>query len=92
MCNYNRPNKAKERIGEKLMMKCGLECTIIEYKDSKHITVQFETGEIVPRRSYALFTKGEIHPRKVSGSQNWRRTYVVANGKIIREAAERNKK
>ena len=91
MGNYNRPNKEKERIGETRMMKCGLNCTIIEYKDRNHITVQFETGEIVPRRSYALFTKGDIRPRKISGSQNWRRTYVVANGKIIRKAAKRDK-
>ncbi len=89
MGNYNRPNKAKERIGEKRMMKCGLECAIIEYKDRDHITVQFETGEIVPRRSYTLFIKGEIHPRKISGSQNWQRKYVAANGKIIRKAAGR---
>ncbi len=70
-------NKAAERLGETRLMNCGLKCTIIEYKDCNHITVEFETGEIVPRRIYSDFTKGKLHPRQRSNPGNWRRQYYM---------------
>ena len=53
-------NKREERIGEKRRMNCGAIATIIEYRTSKDIDVQFEDGYIVANREYACFKKGEI--------------------------------
>ena len=54
----------KERLGEERVMKCGLKCTIIEYPNSKHITVEFENGKIVKNKSYAYFLIGNINDGK----------------------------
>ena len=50
-------------IGEKRMMNCGLVATIIRYGSAKNIDVQFEDGQVVYKRTYDAFKKGEItHP------------------------------
>lgn len=41
-------------------MNCGLKCKIIEYPNSKHITVEFENGKIIKDKSYRDFSKGGI--------------------------------
>ena len=51
-----------DRTGEKRMMKCGLEATIIRYGSNKDIDVQFEDGQVVYHRNYSHFKKGEIAP------------------------------
>ena len=51
-----------DRIGEKRMMNCGLETTIIRYGSSQDIDVQFEDGQVVYKRTYNNFIKGEIAP------------------------------
>ena len=50
------------RVGEKHMMNCGSEATIIRYGSSRDIDVQFEDGQVVYKRKYAAFKKGEISP------------------------------
>lgn len=56
-----RTAKQNNRLGESLVMSNGMRCTIIEYKDCNHITVQFEDGVIVPKRQYNAFKSGNIH-------------------------------
>ena len=52
-----------DRTGEKRMMKCGLEATIIRYGSSQDIDVQYKDGQVVYHRKYDNFIKGEIaHP------------------------------
>ena len=45
-------------IGERRMMNCGLEATIIRYGNSQDIDVQFSSGETVTNRDYYGFCKG----------------------------------
>lgn len=54
---------AKDRIGEKRTMNCGLEAEIIEYFNNKNITLRFEDGCIVKNKRYKNFKQGYIaHP------------------------------
>ena len=52
--------KMTSRIGEKVRAKNGQMMTIIEYKNVKNITVQFEDGTIVYEKSYSNFITGHI--------------------------------
>ena len=52
--------KASSRIGETRMMNCGLSATIIAYRTSHDIDVQFEDGMIVEHRKYSRFQAGAI--------------------------------
>ena len=54
--------KIKDRTGEKRMMNCGLEATIIRYGNSKDIDIQFEDGQVVYHKLYSSFKKGTIAP------------------------------
>ena len=47
-------------IGEKRMMNCGLESTIIRYGNNQDIDVQFEDGQVVYHKKYNNFIKGAI--------------------------------
>lgn len=50
-------------IGETRMMSCGSKATIIAYRTSKDLDVQFEDGEIIYNKSYSNFKNGKIeHP------------------------------
>ena len=51
----------QQRIGETKMMKCGLQCTIVRYKNSKDIDVEFEDGSVV-RTDYQHFQHCSILP------------------------------
>jgi hypothetical protein len=48
------------RIGEKSKANNGMEMTIIAYRSSADIDVQFEVGVFVKNRFYANFRKGSI--------------------------------
>lgn len=51
-------------VGLEKYMNCGYKCKIIEYFDTKNITVQFEDGAIVKHRYKSEFDKGCIlHPK-----------------------------
>ena len=51
---------ANERVGQTVMQNCGEIAYIVEYVDSKNITVQFKkTGELV-KCAYNTFVKGKV--------------------------------
>lgn len=54
-------NLGKERIGETRTMKCGLKCTIVEYKMSRKIVVRFENG-LLKKGTYSKFLAGTLTP------------------------------
>lgn len=56
----------KERLGETRMMNCGVEGTIIKYKNSYDITVQFPDGSVNEHKKYQEFIHGEIQCPTIS--------------------------
>ena len=53
-----------KRIGQKNKMNCGMVATIINYRKSNDIDVEFEDGVVIEKRSYQDFLKGKIsHPK-----------------------------
>ena len=53
-------SKNQERLGQTIMQNCGEIAFIVEYVNSKDITVQFKTtGELV-KTEYRAFVRGEI--------------------------------
>ena len=59
----------KNRVGETKMMNCGQAATIIQYRNSLDIDVQFEDGYVSKNKQYAAFFRGEL------GNPNtWSRT------------------
>ena len=76
------------RVGEKRMMKCGLEATIIRYGGSMDIDVQFEDGQVVYHRNYNNFIKGSIapptYPRKIDRTGEKRMMNCDLEATIIR--------
>ena len=59
------PN-VKDRLGEARMMNCGMEATIIRYRNNTDIDVCFEDGAIVEHKAYDAFKKGGIAHRSLS--------------------------
>lgn len=49
-----------DRTGEKRMMNCGLEATIIAYRGTSDIDIEFSDGVIVSNRFYQCFKNGLI--------------------------------
>ena len=66
---YSAKEIGEQRIGEKNMMSCGMECSIIAYRGAHDIDVQFEDGNIVNHRAYHSFLSGKILNDKFS--HNW---------------------
>ena len=60
IANPNIKASAENRLGETKMMNCGMEATIIQYKNAMDIDVRFEDGTVVKHKSYSKFKKGEI--------------------------------
>ena len=59
----SRRNKRKLRIGEKKMMKCGLEAEIVAYRRNEDMDVRFPNGVVVKNVQYANFKLGMVgHP------------------------------
>ena len=62
------------RIGETKLMNCGMNATIIAYRNSHDIDIKFEDGEVVTNRHYTDFVKGKIanpkHPLMNGTSYN----------------------
>lgn len=48
------------RIGEKSKANNGMEMTIVAYRSSADIDIQFEDGNVVKNKRYQQFKKGEI--------------------------------
>ena len=74
----NNPNInifAKQKIGEKKMMNCGMEATIIAYKNSKDISVKFEDGTIVEHKDIYSFNDCEILNPNIDYNRNSNKSY-----------------
>lgn len=54
-----------ERVGETRLMTNGMQATIIAYRNSKDIDVQFEDGTIREHARYGHFKSGKIHSGKI---------------------------
>ena len=72
--NPNLSINYSTRIGETRLMNCGLNATIIAYRNSHDIDIKFEDGEFVTNRYYTDFIKGKIsnpkHPLMNGRSYN----------------------
>lgn len=57
MESTDNKNKRDDRKGMSLMMNCGMEAMIIEYRYARDIDVQFKDGTIVKNRTLDVFKK-----------------------------------
>lgn len=74
------PNLVKTYIGETIKAKNGQMMTIIAYRNSKDIDIQFEDGVIVNKKSYNSFKRGVIkHPKIDCRKKNRVGESVLAN-------------
>lgn len=71
------------RVGESRKMNCGLIATIIEYKASNNIKVQFEDGYIVNRANYHSFKRGLVSHKTIRVPVKHR--YNVGDTKINKD-------
>ena len=55
-------NLKEKRMHETKMMNCGIEATIIDYRDILDIDVKFSTGELRTGVTYQNFELGKISP------------------------------
>jgi hypothetical protein len=55
----------KDRLGETRLMNCGMQATIIGYRKSNDIDIQFEDGTIFKNRNYTDFTNGKIQNKNM---------------------------
>ena len=63
IANPNIKASAENRLGETKMMNCGMEATIIQYKNAMDIDVRFKDGTVAEHKVYNAFEKGNIaHP------------------------------
>ena len=54
------PNIKASRLGETRMMNCGMEATIIRYRNAGDIDVRFEDGFVIKHKQYRAFKRGKI--------------------------------
>ena len=54
------PNIKASRLGETRMMNCGMEATIIRYRNAGDIDVRFEDGFVIKHKQYGEFKRGKI--------------------------------
>jgi hypothetical protein len=59
-CPDTREKFTNSKIGEKSIADNGQEMEILEYKDSRHITIKFDDGTIVTDKTYSAFRHGNI--------------------------------
>lgn len=61
-----KPKAARyeEHLGERRMMNCGDEATIISYRNNKDIDVRFSDGTVIQHKRYAHFLEGRIRRPK----------------------------
>lgn len=76
--NFKNGNVKKpvSRIGETFVANNGMKITIIAYRSSKDIDVQFEDGRIAEGKTYQQFKRGEVrHPmisKQISNLKEYR--------------------
>lgn len=69
-------------IGLTKKMNCGMFCTIIKYRNSKDIDVQFTDGNIIKHRNYYCFLNGKILNNNLP--HNWSNTENIIGKKFNR--------
>lgn len=68
----NEALKIESRIGETSVAANGQKMTIIAATDKRNVTVRFEDGTIVDRRSYQMFKEGHIeNPNRTCRMIEW---------------------
>ena len=83
----------KNKIGETRIAKNGQTMTIIKYRNSKDIDIQFEDGTIVKNKRYSNFKNGRIRNSNLSNIRIKNRigeTNVAHNGQIMTIITYRN--
>ena len=60
IANTNIKASAEDRLGETRMMSCGMEATIIRYRNAGDIDVRFEDGTVTKHKKYYTFKKRQI--------------------------------
>ncbi len=84
-------NEQNPRIGEQRKMNNGLYATIIEYRRSYDIDIQFEDGTIVKNKAYKSFKIGDIgYPINHIGEQKIGEQRQMNNGMYATIIAYRN--
>ena len=68
IANQNIKASAETCLGETKIMNCGMEATIIQYKNAMDIDVRFEDGTVAVHRQYNQFKKGEIANQNIKAS------------------------
>lgn len=63
--------KEQERIGETIMMNCGMIATVIEYRKSYDIDIEFEDGFVAHNVNYHNFKRGNIGNPNIA--KNWKK-------------------
>ena len=87
---------AKERIGMTNVTKSGMKITIIEYRNSRDIDIQFEDGSIIKHKTYSAFCRGEFacptRKYRIAKTKNIRigETKIANNGMKVTIIAYRN--
>ena len=83
-----------DRTGENAIMNCGLKATIVEFKNSHNITVQFEDG-LLKKTNYGCFKKGMIsHSEKATNAVQTNRLSkkkIMNNGLLAKIIKYKNK-
>ena len=62
---YTNEEIYNQRIGEKKMMHCGMECTIVAYRSYNDIDVEFDDGYKLFHRNYGKFKDGGIQNKNL---------------------------
>ena len=71
-------------IGQTLTMNCGMDCTVIEDRGSKHIDVQFEDGTIVTNVTRTSFRERTIaNPTLGKGYALSKKTNIVGQTRMM---------
>lgn len=107
---YKNPNYTKSKPikvsksklthkGESIIAKNGMKMTIIDYRSSKDLDVQFEDGTIVRNKRYQHFKNGEINNPNLTGNifANTQKSSrvgeaVIVDGVEIKIVVYRNRK
>lgn len=72
----------QNRLGENKRMNNGQIATIIAYRNSKDIDIQFEDGEIVTHKSYGNFQSGNVLNKKYNYSIHIGESNMMKNGMV----------
>ena len=70
------------RVGETVLTSCGLNATIIEYRNANDLDIQFEDGSCRQNITYSVFKTGQIkHPDRTA-EKRLNETMQMKNGQM----------